>query len=443
GQQTMQRNTSVRWPTLAPLQKATKNRPFAPIQRVINPLNPGEYKRGTFFSSAMQKAMALVPLYNALPENDYQSRHIRLGQISAHVNDWITRYTADNPSEQVQTYLDNADQFLVQVQQERASIQRPYDAIVAVRASNMPMQEQNRAVALIRQPDMTQQGYFGTCGLVGIMRGTLLADPRKFVQWAITTMGDAGTLVQSRQRWDTNRNLLGQHEISDENDAAKLDFYMAQWMIKDKLETPAQQGGQGSPEAHLLNQQQRFSPLIAAEANINDWENEGHYALTGEGLAQIAERLLNQGQAGYVPIGNGTFLAAWQQASQGGRAVIASTIGAFHQATQSLTKQDGTNEDTTAGFLENHGEADITNVEITGPRQAHPQEPRTNNNALDSADPAQRTIAFDHWVMIDSVAQAGGGRLRLVIWSWGNKKTYLIRTADINTYFHSLVWVAP
>ena len=340
------------------------------------------------------------------------------------------------------------------------------EAIDEMSKTKIPEREKERAITLIIRPDMSQQGYFGTCGLVSIIRATLISNPKKFVYWVNEAMSSTTTLERSTKRWKANyaarekklkTKLKSQFSDSyeafftvrkgelkvPENESARLDFYMAQWLIAEFLEKPSEND---SIQSQRLNDQRLFSNKLAEEAKIKNWEITGHFGLTGDALADIANRSLGAGGGEELIIDqtekNGLF-AAWKKATSGGRLVIAAVRGANHKNEQEVFWKFGKPSfQSDYGFLKASKNKFIRSSRIIGPYKKTESKPRPPQHQLHE-DTDKSRVAFDHWVMIDSMERLKNGGLKMVIWTWGVKKTYNFKAGMATGYFHSLIAINP
>ena len=317
------------------------------------------------------------------------------------------------------------------------------EAIQQVIKTKIPEKEKGRAITLIAKPDLSQQGYFGTCGLVALMRATLISNPKQFVKWANAAMLQTETFERSKLRWNANVNAQFQKPSHKEN--AKLDFYISQWMIFSFLEPS---DSSDTDQQQMLEKQRLFSDRLAKESHILNWEGTGHFGLTGDALADIANRSLGAGGGEELIIAqtkkDGLF-SAWKRASSGGRLVIAATKEAKYRTYQEILSRKGKRfkmekgEDTLLAIA---GDEDTVSTTITGAYSERSNKPRPPQHILD-LDVKKSRVAFDHWVMIDSMEQLKNGGLKMVIWTWGVKKTYNFKAGTAASYFHSLIAINP
>ena len=157
-----------------------------------------------------------------------------------------------------------------------------------------------RAGAILNNPDSIQQGAFGICGLVSILKPMAIYAPDSFIGLATQAFSDTA--------FDTTKLMqIYRTRAAPAQQTANMDFdyLLAHWLLKrgaavrapgsELTHKVAADPSTGAPERQkkkkatdVFDDQTGFSNTF----NIAGWEELGHYATTAGGLTYLLDTVL-------------------------------------------------------------------------------------------------------------------------------------------------------
>lgn len=267
---------------------------------------------------------------------------------------------------------------------------------------------QQRACALLDDPNKLDQNVFGICGAISIIYLLLRLAPGLFAQLAVSAAKDQATFQKARSAYHTQQQNQAQPDLN-----ALLDFLVAHYLIarldgnatysghifhcqedkfKDSLTTKKQQG------TDIIQEQRQFSGTF----NIKKWDQLGHFALRMEALVYLMNNII-KAKLALGMLTDKVFMRSWVRV----------------QAAQADAK--------TAYIL------------------AGIREPSAwvGNQPVDAAHvPKGTDPEFAHWVVINSIQPASDDSDYYVVkfWTWTSEYQQKFKKSVMSGYLACLVY---
>jgi len=253
-----------------------------------------------------------------------------------------------------------------------------------IKNSDMRREWKQRALDILNAPDIIQQGAFGICAIVSVLRHVVINDPEEFATMTLAAVADNSN---RKARMPAFRKRATKDQ---KRDHAELEYLVAHWFVR--------QGKKSDPYRTTYKNQKTFSNEFNGVEGIKNWKKEGHFGMTAGGLKTLVDKA-NKGR------------------------------GSQEIRVTNLVKDYGTARATA-------GPSGAVIASVTDTRFYEKASPRTK--AAKATMGKSGPLDFVHWIMLEDVTQSGA-LVSIRLWTWGGEYTPTVDAGVVNGYFHSLV----